>query len=99
MIYIAQLIYLQPGKEKEFLKFESKVIPLMKEHGGKIIQRIRPNEQAFIEGEEKKPYEIHIVTFPDYDALEAYGDDPKRTKYLKLREASIESTLLIQQTV
>ena len=51
MIYIAQLIYVQPGKEKEFLAFEANVLPLLKEHDGKIVQRIRPTEESFIEGE------------------------------------------------
>jgi len=98
MIYIAQLIYVQPGKEKEFLAFEANVLPLLKEHDGKIVQRIRPTEESFIEGESNKPYEVHVVTFPDSSALKAYSEDPRRTLFLALKEQSIEAILMIQQS-
>ena len=96
MIYITQLIYLKTGQEKVFHEFEDIAIPLMEKYTGKIIQRIRPSLENFIEGEEDKPFEIHIISFDSDNKLADFLADKKRQELIHLKEASIKSTLIIK---
>jgi hypothetical protein len=48
MIYITQLIFVKEGKEEIFLEFENYAIPLMEKYNGKIIYRLRPSKENFI---------------------------------------------------
>jgi len=96
MIYLTQLIYVKPGKEDLFIEFEKQVIPLMKLHGGNMIQRVRPTPENFIDGEAVRPYEIHFMSFKHEQNLTDYSNDPRRLQYMKLKEDSIESTLLVK---
>lgn len=95
MIFITQLIYVKAGQEAVFQDFERKVIPLMKEHGGSIIQRIRPTKDSFVEGEEKKPYEVHFMSFESEAHLTQYINDPRRQQFTHQKQASIESSFLV----
>ena len=99
MLYITQLIYIKPGKEGVFHQFESLVIPLMKKYGGQVVQRIRPTPETFVDGEAKKPYEIHIVSFPSEDDLIAYAHDPIRSKMMHFKDESVESILMFRGEV
>jgi len=94
MIYITQLIYVKPGMEEVFHAFESEAIPLLKEYSGKIIQRIRPTQECFIEGEDLKPYEVHLVSFKSEDDLVAFSKDPRRAGFIHLKEESVSSILM-----
>ena len=60
-----------------------------------MIQRLRPTAEAFIEGEEKKPYEIHFMSFESDPHLQNYISDPRRTEFTFMKDASIESSLLV----
>jgi uncharacterized protein (DUF1330 family) len=96
MIYLTQLICVKLGKEKLFIEFESHVIPLMKVHGGVMIHRVRPTPENYIEGEYVKPYEIHFMSFQDEQSLTDYSSDPRRLQYMKMKENSIESIVLVK---
>ncbi|MFY0687159.1 MAG: DUF1330 domain-containing protein [Cyclobacteriaceae bacterium] len=96
MLYITQLIYIKPGKEELFLEFENKVIPLMGRYTGKIIQRIRPTEESFVSGEEKRPYEIHIVSFDSDEDFMAYARNPERNQFMYLKDQSVEEILMFK---
>ena len=63
MIYITQLIYIKEGQEKIFDEFEEVAIPLIAKYNGKLLFRLRPNKDSFIETWIDKPYEIHLVEF------------------------------------
>jgi hypothetical protein len=90
MIYITQLIYLKPGQEATFDAFEAVAIPLIGRYQGKLLFRVRPDAGAFIEGEGRPPYEIHLVSFPDEKDFIAFAKDPERASSLHLKEASVE---------
>jgi hypothetical protein len=55
MIYITQLIYIIDGQEAVFNEFESITIPIIFRYNGRLLLRIRPTANTFIE----EPYEIH----------------------------------------
>jgi uncharacterized protein (DUF1330 family) len=96
MLYITQLIYIQPGQEDTFNAFEALAIPLISKYNGKLLLRVRPTEQTVIEANTEAPYEIHLVSFPAEQDFEAFMRDEERKNFLHLKEQSIRSTLLIK---
>ena len=49
MIYILQLIYIKEGQEKVFHQFEDVAIPIISKYNGRLLLRIRPGDDSFIE--------------------------------------------------
>lgn len=98
MIYITQLIYVQEGQEKVFQEFENVAIPIISKYNGRLLLRIRPQEDSFIENDIDKPYEIHLVEFDSEQDFENFKHDEERKKFLHLKEQSIRSSILIQGT-
>ena len=96
MIYYTQLIFIKPGCEQEFHAFEDKVLPLLKDHNGELVYRIRPGESAFIESSSELPYEIHLVTFKSKADFESYKVDPKRLSFMQMKNNSVEKITLIE---
>ena len=95
-IYITQLIYVRRGEEKVFHQFEDIAIPLIKNYCGKLLLRVRPEENQIIDGISNPPYEIHIIEFENEDNFRDFMNDDERKKFLYLKEKSIESVLLIK---
>lgn len=98
MIYVTQLIYIRPGQESVFHEFEDIAIPIIARYNGKLLLRVRPNEDSFVEHTIEKPYEIHLVSFEHERDLENFGKDEERKKFLHLKEQSIKSSILIKGT-
>jgi uncharacterized protein (DUF1330 family) len=98
MIYITQLIYIIEGQEKIFDEFESIAIPTILKYNGKLLLRVRPTENNFIESHIEKPYEIHFVEFEAQQDFENFMKDEERKKFLHLKEQSIKTSILIQGT-
>lgn len=96
MIYYTQLIFIKPGCKQEFHAFEEKVLPLLKEHNGELVYRIKPTESAFIESSRELPYEIHLVTFGSKADFEHYKVDPKRLDFMEMKNNSVEKIILIE---
>ena len=96
MIYITQLIYVKEGQEETFLEFESHALPLMAEYTGKVIYRLRPNEDAFIDHEGETPYEIHFLSFDSEEDLQQFMKDDRRLEFVHLKDASVKSVLLVK---
>ena len=96
MIYITQLIYIKEGQESVFHQFEDVAIPIIKKYNGRLLLRVRPNEDSFIENQIDKPYEIHLVEFDSENDFENFKQDDERKKFLHLKEQSIKAAILIQ---
>ncbi|WP_317897009.1 hypothetical protein [Aurantibacillus circumpalustris] len=96
MIYITQLIYILPGQEKVFDEFENIAIPTILKYNGRLLLRVRPNENSFIECYAEKPYEIHLVEFNSEQDFDNFKQDEERKKFLHLKEQSIKASVLIQ---
>lgn len=96
MIYILQLIYIKEGQENIFHQFEDIAIPIIAKYNGKLLFRVRPADESFIEHHIDKPYEIHLVEFETEQDFENFKLDEERKKFLHLKEQSIKSTILIQ---
>lgn len=97
MIYITQLIYIKEGEEQAFLEFEARAMPKLGKYGGKLLLRLRPNEDSYIEANiDEDPYEIHFVSFPSEELFQAYMNDDERKQFLHLKEQSIRRVVLIK---
>jgi uncharacterized protein (DUF1330 family) len=98
MIYITQLIYIKEGQEDVFHQFEDIAIPAIKKYNGRLLVRIRPTENSFIEYSIDKPYEIHIVEFDSAQDFENFKQDKDRMQFLHLKEQSVKTSILIGGT-
>ena len=96
MIFITQLIYIKEGQESVFDQFESIAIPSIPKYNGKLLFRLRPTDEAYIESNFEKPYEIHLVEFDSENDFSNYMYDEERKKFLHLKEQSIKSAILIK---
>ncbi|HEY9005702.1 MAG TPA: DUF1330 domain-containing protein [Ohtaekwangia sp.] len=96
MIYITQLIYIVPGQEDVFDQFESIAIPIITKYNGRLLFRVRPADNAYIESHSDKPYEIHLVEFNSQQDFENFKLDEERKKFLHLKEQSISASILFQ---
>lgn len=98
MFYITQLIYIKDRQEKVFNQFEDIAIPIILKYNGRLLLRVRPPENAFIEHRIDKPYEIHLVEFDSEQDFQNFTKDEERKQFLHLKEQSIKSVLLIKGT-
>ncbi len=96
MIYITQLIYIIEGQENVFHQFEAIAIPIISKYKGRLLLRIRPTGNSFIEYCIDKPYEVHMVEFDSEQDFENFKHDEERIKFLHLKEQSIQASVLIQ---
>lgn len=98
MIYFTQLIYLQASQEQVFHQFESLAIPIMSQYNGKLLLRVRPTPDNFIDAQLEQPYEIHFGVFASEQDFQAFMKDETRKKFLHLKEQSIRSSVLVKGT-
>ena len=96
MIFFTQLIYIREGQENIFNQFEDIAIPAISKYNGKLLLRVRPDENAIIEANMEKPYEIHLVEFGEEQDFQNFMQDEERKKFLHLKEQSIKSVILIK---
>lgn len=95
MVFITNLIYLNPGEEEIFDEFERIAIPIMLKYKGKMLARIRPGHDAFIEHSIERPYEVHLGEFETEEDFNAFLADDERKKFLHLKDQAIRSTILV----
>ena len=98
MIYILQLIYLKEGQDEVFHQFEDIAIPIISKYNGRLLLRVRPNENSFIENHIDKPYEMHLVEFDSEQDFKNFMLDEERKKFFHLKDQSIKTSILIQGT-
>lgn len=96
MIYITQLIYIIAGQEEVFDQFEAIAIPLISKYNGRLLFRMRPAKNSFIEQSMESPYKIHLVEFDSEQDFENFKTDDERKRFLHLKEQSIKASILIQ---
>ena len=96
MILITQLIYIKEGQEQVFDEFESVALPAILKYNGRLLFRVRPPKESYIESHMDAPYEIHLVEFETSQDFEDFLKDEERKKFLHLKEQSIKSSILIK---
>jgi uncharacterized protein (DUF1330 family) len=98
MLYITQLIYIKDGQENIFNEFENIAIPAISKYNGRLLLRMRSNENSLVEANIEPPYEIHLVEFGTEDDFESFMQDEDRLIFLHLKDQSIKSVWLIKGT-
>lgn len=96
MIFLTQLVYLKEGQESLFHQFEDIAIPAIMKYNGRLLLRVRPTGNVFIEHHIEKPYEIHLVEFETEQDFQNFSNGEDRKKILHLKKQSIKSVLLIK---
>lgn len=96
MIFITQLIYIRPGQGAIFDQFESVAIPLISKYGGRLLLRLRPDQNSIVESSIETPYEVHLVTFETEAEFARFMQDEERKQFLHLKEAAIRSAILVK---
>lgn len=98
MIYITQLIYIIPGQEDIFHRFEDIVIPIIAKYNGRLLLRVRPGNEAFVAHHIDRPYEIHLAEFDSEQDFDNFMKDEERNKFLHLKVQSIKASVLYKGT-
>jgi uncharacterized protein (DUF1330 family) len=83
-------LYLHPGREAEFARFETAAAGIMQRHGGTIERRIGVAASSG----ENLPHEVHIVSFSDERSFQEYRTDPDLEALRDLRALAIRETVL-----
>ncbi|MHA4811104.1 DUF1330 domain-containing protein [Flavitalea flava] len=96
MIFITQLIYILEGQENVFDQFEAIAIPAIAKYNGRLLFRVRPDENTYIESNIENPYEIHFVEFQTDNDFASFMQDEERKRFLHLKEQSIKSIFLVK---
>lgn len=96
MILITQLVYIKEGQEQVFDEFESVALPAILKYNGRLLLRVRPTAESYIESPIDPPYEIHLVEFATQKDFEDFLKDEERKKFLHLKEQSIKSSILFK---
>ncbi|MEV6293082.1 hypothetical protein ACWET9_34995 [Streptomyces sp. NPDC004059] len=73
------LARLPEGRLDAFDAYESAVLPLLAEHGGRLERRLRTLDDRV---------EAHLVSFPGDEDFAAYRADPRRSSAVPLLESS-----------
>jgi hypothetical protein len=73
------LARLPEGQLAAFDAYESAVLPLLAEHGGRLERRLRTLDDRV---------EAHLVSFPGDEEFAAYRADPRRSSAAPLLESS-----------
>lgn len=85
-------LFVHPGREAEFRRFETEAARVMRRHGGRIERVIRPKSAPL---GAPLPSEIHLVSFPGLGAFDAYRADPELAGLADLRRAAIARTDIV----
>lgn len=84
MIHVLIMIHVGPGGLDALRRYESKVVPIIREHGGKIISAFKPLNNP--------PDEIHLIEFSSREALAQYQQDGRVVELKSEREKAIAKT-------
>ncbi len=83
------LLWAQPGADDGLVAYEDRVLSLVSEHGGRVLQRARSS------GADGQPLEIQLIEFPSAEALDAYMTDERRTSLSAERDRAVARTQVI----
>jgi uncharacterized protein (DUF1330 family) len=88
------LLWARPGMEAALTAYEDKVLRLVGEHGGRVLERgtVLPGSQHAGE----PPVEVQFLEMPSEARLDAYINDPRRLAMAGERDAAIARTDLFR---
>ncbi len=84
------LLWARPGAEEALTAYEDRVLGLLPDHGGRVLERARSS------GENDQPLEIQLLQFPSSEALGRYMSDGRRTALTAERDRAVARTDVIE---
>jgi hypothetical protein len=87
-IQLCCFLWAHPGQEVALTAYEDRVLKLLPEHGGTVVQR------AVSDGVEGRPHEVQLFRFASQAGLDSYLADPRRTALEKERDRVVARTEL-----
>ena len=84
------LLWAQPGAEDGLVEYEDRVLGMVADHGGAVVQRARGSGGA------GQPLEIQLLEFPSDQALSAFMADGRRQALAGERDRVIARTEVIE---
>ena len=91
-VSLCVLLWARPGLADELSAYEDRVLALMGEHGGHVLNRART------EGAGDEPTEIQFISFASQAGIDTYLGDPRRTQLAEERERVVARTDLMSVT-
>lgn len=88
MIHILAMLHAGSEGIEGLRDYETRVIPVMKMHGGRLLSAFRPKGHE----REECPDEIHLIEFPSDEAFQSYRTDPRVARLAELRGVTISKT-------
>ncbi|EME18439.1 hypothetical protein [Rhodococcus triatomae] len=92
-ISLCCLLWARPGQEEGLRTYENRVLTLITEHGGRVVQRARTD------GSGDQPVEIQLFTFDSQAALDGYMNDERRLALADERDRVVARTELMHVTL
>jgi uncharacterized protein (DUF1330 family) len=83
------LLWAHPGTADALVAYEDKVLDLVSEHGGRVLQRARSS------GADGQPLEVQLLEFPSTAALNDYMTDGRRLSLAADRDRAVARTEVI----
>jgi uncharacterized protein (DUF1330 family) len=91
-VTLCVLLWAHEGRDDAARDYEDRVLTLLPDHGGRVIQRARATG-ANGGGE---PTEVQILRFPSQAALDGFMGDSRRTALAAERDAAISRTEVLR---
>lgn len=88
-------LWIHEGQEEAFEAFEREAARIMARHKGRIDSAVRLTPPPGAPANDATPYELHVVSFPDTAAYEAYSNDPATLALREKRAKIISRTVLM----
>jgi hypothetical protein len=88
-LMLCVLLWAKPGAEDALVAYEDRVLGLVPDHGGRVVQRARSS------GTEGRPLEIQLLEFPSAAELSDYITDGRRLLLADERDRAIARTEVI----
>ena len=90
MIHVLAMLHAGNEGIEGLQDYESRVIPIMSAHGGRLLSAFRPKGSEHPE----IPDEIHLIEFPSEEAFQAYRSDPEVARLAERRGVVISKTAI-----
>ena len=90
ILTLCVLLWARPGAEDGLIAYEDRVLGIVPEHGGRVLQRARGSGTA------GQPLEVQLLEFPSAQALDAYMTDDRRQSLADQRDKVIAKTEVIE---
>jgi hypothetical protein len=86
VVQLCVLLWARPGAVEALVAYEDRVLALLSDHDGELVQRARTI------GEGDAPTEVQLITFRSQAGLDAYMADGRRLALSADRDAAIART-------